>query len=138
MIGDTYSLRCKAIFEPYSRHITLERLLNWLLSEAQRRNISNDTAELAMIEILLEISEGKTFSKDGCKCGCELTNEHSALAHYMRKRMVELDAREMRRHLDRIEDKFARRMLKISRKKSLFFDWSKSPTVKAGRWLFGS
>ncbi len=138
MIDDTYSLRCKAIFEPYCRHITLERLLNWLLAEAQRRNISNDTAELAMVQILLELSEGKKFSMDGCKCGCGLTNDHSALAHYMRKRMIDLDFKEMGRQLERIEDKYAKRMLKLSKKKSSFFDWNQSSTVKVGRWLFGS
>lgn len=116
-MNETYKLKCKAIFEPYSRNVTLERLLDWLLTEGQKRNIPNDTAELAMVQTLLEITEGKEFSKDGCDCGCEIKNQHSALAHYMRQRMVDLHFKQMGRQLERIENKFAKRMLKITRKK---------------------
>ena len=130
----TYNLQCKELFQPYSEHITLEKLFSWLLREARKRGIGRDVVELTMAETFVEIAGGKEFSKEGCNCGCGLTNAHSALAHYMRDRMMKLEQKNRARHIEEVEKRIAKRLLKLKTgKKSWIIEF-----INAWRRVFGN
>lgn len=103
-------LNYRKLFEPYAKKITLEGLADWLLKEASRRHISTEVVELAITQAFFEIQGGKEFPKDGCTCGCELNNPHSALAHYLRVKMINLHQKTLVRFIDNMQNRLIRQV----------------------------
>ena len=83
------------LFKPYDALITVSGVVGWLQKEADKQTIPSQVMEVAVAETFMEIANGKKFSTKGCDCGCELKNPHSALIHYMRQKMIDLNAETM-------------------------------------------
>jgi len=76
------------LFEPYAKSGTgLDRIRAWMLKQSKKDEVVVDQV---IAETMIELANGRTFSLEGCDCGCELTNSHSAITHYMLKRVIEL------------------------------------------------
>jgi Asp-tRNA(Asn)/Glu-tRNA(Gln) amidotransferase C subunit len=76
------------LWKPYSARMSFEQALAWLEKEAQARAINPALALQAVHSVLRDCSLGAGYPLDGCGCGCDLTNPHSAVIHEMHRRMV--------------------------------------------------
>ena len=76
------------LFKPYTEDgATLEGTVNWLLNKCK---IPSIIVERVLQETMLKLADGVTFSTDGCSCGCEIKNAHTAIEHYMRDRCIQV------------------------------------------------
>ena len=73
------------LWEPYCEDgvVPLAKALAWLEKQAVNFRYDPECAQLAMIHVMNEIAAGKKFSTEGCDCGCEMTDPHTAVLHYM-------------------------------------------------------
>lgn len=114
------------LFKPYMGKITLEGLLAWLQGEASKKSIKLEIMEVAVAQIFLELASGKKFPTDGCKCGCGLTNPHSALAHYLRGKMIEIHLDVTRKYGEALEQQLQKTIktyIRYHGRMRRFFRW---------------
>ena len=78
-----------ALWKPYCERgkVPLAKALAWLEKEAVSRRFDVQAAHQAMFVVMDEVEKGKKFSLEGCDCGCELKDPHTAILHHMGKVM---------------------------------------------------
>lgn len=85
-------LNYEKLWEPYSKDgNTLENSIRYLKKLATQLGISTLTVDLAVQQIMLEVSEGKIFPLDKCPCGCGIDKAGTAITHAMSDRMINID-----------------------------------------------
>jgi len=73
-------LNYKQLFEPFTGNgATLEKTMAWLKKTTQADQAIIDQV---IAEAMDQVSKGETFSLP-CPCGCEMTNVHTPIEHYM-------------------------------------------------------
>ena len=73
-------LNYKQLFEPFTGNgATLEKTMAWLKKTTQADQAIIDQV---IAEAMYQVSKGETFSLP-CPCGCEMTNVHTPIEHYM-------------------------------------------------------
>jgi len=123
--------------------------VTFLIKEAANKEISSCVTETVIAEVLLEVANGKTFSKTKCPCGCGIDKSGTAITHEMLKRIFLLGDKVKEEkekiimanlnsiilgHIKTQNEQYTNENIKP---KKAFFDWSKSPTLKGGRWISG-
>jgi len=117
------------LFKPYAGKITLEGLLAWLQGEASKRKMRSDVMEVAIAQVFLELGQGRKFPTDGCKCGCDFTNPHSALAHHLRSEMVKIHEDVMGKYGELLEKRLQEAI-------KTYISYHKNPIKRFLRWIF--
>jgi len=85
------------LFEPYTGDgHTFEAMDRYLHSEAAKFGISDDIVEIALNEVFAGISRGDAYSTEVCRCGCGIDKAGTDLTHYIKQRMVDISASQVR------------------------------------------
>ena len=70
----------KKMFKPYTKDgATLDNSIAWL---KKTTGADDDIIDLAIADTLSQIAMGEKFALP-CPCGCEMTNVHTPINHYM-------------------------------------------------------
>lgn len=124
------------LFEPYSKDgATLDKTLLWL---AKVTKAPEQVIQTVVSETFLRMSEGVEFPKDGCQCGCELKNVHTAISHYMRDEVFKLQAKAMAEYNNTIQARLNAMVLAhIDYQNKKFVDDNSKPGVmqRAKNWI---
>ena len=75
------------LYKPYAGVATLAETLGWLQKQATNLGIGIEVMNKAVDDTFLEMSNGKTFNKNGKDSGFE-NIPHADLNHYLLKKMI--------------------------------------------------
>jgi len=70
------------LYAPYSEKASLEETLTWLHNQAKALHIDTNVADAVILEVFMEMAQGKEFAKDGGTTGFT-GYPHAELNHYM-------------------------------------------------------
>lgn len=74
------------LFEPYTDDgCTVDKMIQWA---AKNSGVPREVMDAAVKNLFFELSQGKTFSTEGCDCGCEIGNAHTAINHYFLREIL--------------------------------------------------
>lgn len=132
----------KALYAPYSRHVSLEETLKWLKGEALANGIDETVMHTALLETFTEMAAGKTFPLRGGDT--RFTVDNACMNIYLRKKMFSLQGRASAAFMDVVEGRMNaailghiqrqnREYMEKALRRHPFFDWNRSPIVKVIR-----
>ena len=92
----------KELFEPYTKdNCTVELMINW----ARKNSVAPDEVMSAAVRnLFFELASGVTFSTEGCDCGCEMTNAHTAINHHFLREVLKLKAQMAKEYWQLLEN----------------------------------
>lgn len=73
--------------------VPIAKALAWLEKQAVNLRFDPEVAGQAMFIMMGELAKGRRFSIEGCDCGCELKDPHTAALHHARDIMLEIGAK---------------------------------------------
>ena len=83
-------LNFKELWQPYSEDgCSIQQMINWAQRQA---NPPKEVMDQAVQNLFMELGVGREFPTEGCDCGCEMTNAHSAINHYFLREVIRLKA----------------------------------------------
>jgi hypothetical protein len=131
------------LFEPYTGDgHTLQSVVAFLEKQAAQRGIDKDLAAVALQRTMMDLAEGKEFSKTKCRCGCGIDKSATDLIHATLAAMMDLDKQVRTETAKLLEGGMNARMLAhidAENKKYIhdnttppaLMDWDKSPVLNA-------
>lgn len=129
-------LNFEELYKPYSKMASLDETLSWLFKQAASLKIDRTITELAISEVFLEMSKGKTFPIDGGDTGFTGV-PHAVLNHYLLKRTVDINTDHIKAARQLLEERL-RNALEIHTRQQTTWTERNLPTFKGvvKRWTF--
>lgn len=124
------------LYEPYSKDADLKTTMLWFEREAAKLGVPSDVRDAAVAETFLEMANGKTFSTDGCTCGCEFPIKWSSvdMNHYALKKMIEKNKAVQKARSDALLDSVNKAVLNHIQAQNEAYEAEAMPPIQPSRW----
>jgi len=134
------------LYEPYTANGgTIDGATRWLQKVT---GAGNEIVEAVIAETFVELASGKSFLGP-CECGCEISNAHTKIEHYMRDKCFELKKEADKAYSETVQKNIQARILshiqaendqfiaENTKPRHPFLDWSKSETINLYKKIRG-
>ena len=89
----------KALYKPYSKMVSIEDTITWILKECASRGVGTELAQKAINMTFLEMANGKTFPVDGGDSGFDGV-PHACMNIYIVQKAIEMHRKSMTAYLE--------------------------------------
>jgi len=126
--------RYKKLFKPYQQDgCTIEKMVMWL---RKKSGAQEEIISLCVRNLFTELAHGKTFPRDICDCGCDMTNAHSAINHYLLRETLKLKGEADRSYWELLEKVDHERIIKhVEMENAAYIAANRNATGKLKRFF---